>query len=320
VKKKPCFQPQTSAVQSDIPFVSIIVPVRNAPGRIQTCIEALLDQTYPQDRYEIIVVDNGSTDNTPQVIQSYPVCMLVENRGQSPYSARNRGLEYASGSLIALIDASCCPVPKWLACGVSSLLEEPADLVGGKITFTFSPEKTIGEIVDSLYNVQVKNYIENEKGTVTGNLFVRKSVVDAIGLFPERIRSGGDMFWTRRATDAGFKVVYASRAEVFYPARKLVPLLKKQYRVGRGLPRYWSERGYSSWKILSLVIEGFLPSRPWCVLVNIRNRGTPDMVQKLFAIWLVRWLQKSTVSIGTLHTLLENILHNKGSCSQTKTS
>ncbi len=291
-----------------VPFVSIIIPVLNAPFQIQACIEALLNQTYPQDRYEIIVVDNGSTDNTPQVITDYPVRMLVENRCKSPYSARNLGIRHANGAIIALTDATCRPVSQWIEYGVARIQDGQADLVGGKITFTFSPEKTVGEMVDSLYNVDVKNSIENTQATVGGNLLVRKVVFDTIGLFPEKIRSGGDTLWTRRATNAGFELVYAPDASVWYPARRLLPLIKKQYRVGRGLPQAWRERGYSAFQIGYPTIRGLFPPSLWYVVHKIRERGTSNMLHRLFAIWWGTWVYNASKSVGTIHVLVENVL------------
>jgi len=73
------------------PFVSVIIPVLNSPVRAEKCINALLDQTYPKNRYEIIVVDNGSTDSTPQVIQQYPVTFMIEDNFKMQ---QNRLIEY----------------------------------------------------------------------------------------------------------------------------------------------------------------------------------------------------------------------------------
>lgn len=285
-----------------LPFVSVVVPVRNAPGRVKTCIEALLAQTYPQDRYEIIVVDNDSTDQTRQVIQSYPVTLLIETSMASPYPARNRGIRHARGEIIALTDANVIPLPHWLEQGVQALEHEQADLAGGHITFTFSPEKTIGEIVDSLIYINIKGNVP--KGmTVCTNLFARKAVFDAIGLFAHHIRSGGDTLWTWQATQAGFKLIYATQAEGLYPARKLFPLLKKSYRTSKGTMYVHMKRGINTsvWQILyKLVYTVIIPRHTRATVYKIRERGTPDMLQHFLAIWFVIWLRNFVVMLGMI--------------------
>jgi glycosyltransferase involved in cell wall biosynthesis len=289
------------------PFVSVVVPVLNAPQLLRRCLEALLAQTYPRNRYEIIVVDNGSSDETPQVAESYPVTLLFERGAQSPYPARNRGIRQARGEIIALLDATCTPVAGWLEAGVRALQQEHADLVGGEVTFTFSPERTLGEMVDAISNANVQASIKNIQATVTGNLFFRRAVVEAIGPFPDTIRSGGDMIWTGRATRAGFRLVYSAEAQVFYPARKLKPLLKKHYRIGRGTLTVWlnAKRAPLVYPYIAIqLVRGFVPVSPVLVQRRIIERGTPDMQQRFVAIWLISWLCRVATNLGRFHTLL----------------
>jgi glycosyltransferase involved in cell wall biosynthesis len=292
------------------PFVSVIVPVRNSPERIKTCIEALVAQTYPHHRYEIIVVDNNSSDQTQQVIRSYPVTLLVETSMDSPYPTRNRGIRHARGEIIALLDANVTPTQQWLEQGVRTLEHEGADLAGGHITFTFSPKKTVGEMVDSILYVNIKDNIQ--QGTsVGGNLFVRKAVFSSIGLFPDHIRSGGDTLWTWKATQAGYKLVYAAKAEGLYPARRLLPLLKKSYRTTKGgayiAKKQWG--GLSARHMALTLIFCVFPIHPRVVANQIRQRGTTDMLERFLAIWLVFWLRKIVTTFGLLDGWLH--LHNQ---------
>jgi len=73
----------------------------------------------------------------------------------------------------------------------------------------------------------------------TANVFARAAVVEEIGLFPQELISGGDVHWTRAATDAGFELVYAPEAVVTHSSRQLWELLRKQYRVGTGQIQIW---------------------------------------------------------------------------------
>lgn len=298
---------QISDMVRRYPFVSIVMPVFNSPDRAKTCIEALLRQTYPKDRHEIIVVDNGSTDNTQQVIQQYPVTFLVEDSIQSPYPARNKGINHASGEIIAMIDINCTPVSSWLENGVKSLQSEGADLVGGKVTFTFSPESTLAEWFDSISNVKMKSSIEKRRVAKGGNLFVRKYVFESVDLFPAHLRSGGDVLWTGRATQAGFKLVYSSEAEVFYPARKLLPLMRKSYRVGKGQPLIWMDQGQSLLQIMRSITWGFRSPKFSFIKKILMERGTKEMQEKLLSIWLVAWLCTIATNMGRISFVLRRV-------------
>ena len=64
--------------------VSVVIPVLNSPENIKRCLDGLMRQTYPEDLFEIIVVDNGSTDNTPEIVRQYPVKFLFEKENLFP--------------------------------------------------------------------------------------------------------------------------------------------------------------------------------------------------------------------------------------------
>ena len=106
------------------PRVSVIVPVLDGASCIDRCLEALLAQTYPSHRVELIVVDNGSRDATPDRVRTHPVTLLVERSVRSPYAARNAGIQRASGEVIAFTDADCVPAKDWLERGVAALERE----------------------------------------------------------------------------------------------------------------------------------------------------------------------------------------------------
>lgn len=285
-------------------MVSVVVPVLDAAQPIGACIEALLGQTYPSADTEVIIIDNGSRDLTRDVVRGYPVKLLVEDGRRSPYAARNRGLAAARGAVVALTDASCVPAADWIEQGLKALADHRADLAGGEIRFALSEPPAIGEIADAVLNVNVEASIDAHRACMTGNLFVRWRVFEAVGPFNADLRSGGDMRWTRRATDAGFRLVHAPAAVVSYPARRLGPLLRKQYRVGRGVPGVWHAFGMSRGQMLASTVRGLLPMPPCRLARRVRDRATPVGHGHLLGVWLAVWLAKAVRAAGCCRGLL----------------
>ena len=92
---------------------SIIVPTWNAEKILPLCLQALERQTIAKDRYEIIVIDDGSTDHSAEIVQKFSAGYhFQENQG--PAAARNRGAALSKGSIIFFTDADCVPDPNWL--------------------------------------------------------------------------------------------------------------------------------------------------------------------------------------------------------------
>ncbi|MDA8105730.1 MAG: glycosyltransferase [Nitrospiraceae bacterium] len=227
-----------------MPFVTVIVPVYNDAGRIWKCIEALLRQTYPPDRYEIVVVDNGSTDETCSVIGRYPVTLLVENEKQTSYAARNRGVRLAKGKVIAMTDSDCIPQSDWIEKGVARLLGEPhCGLVGGKIEIFFKQRNKPNavELYDSVTGFNQKDDIERHHFGSTANVFTYREVFDSVGLFNDGLKSGGDNEWGRRVFSSGYGLVYAEDAVVAHPARhSFGQLYRRATRlIGGCYEQYW---------------------------------------------------------------------------------
>ena len=89
---------------------SVIVPVFNAAKYLERCIRALLSQTLPTDRYEILMVDNNSTDQSAAIIRSFDPVKLLNEPEQGSYAARNRGIREAHGARAAYLNQRGCNV------------------------------------------------------------------------------------------------------------------------------------------------------------------------------------------------------------------
>ncbi len=176
--------------------ISIIVPFYNAEKYIRGSIESLLSQEFPTDDYEIIFIDNNSTDSSSEIVKRYPRIKLVSESRQSPYSARNTGVKESVGRIVAFTDPDCNAFPDWLAEIERAMADPAVSVVLG--------QNLMGN--DSLLLSMIQDY-ENEKekytfssgdGRIysahTNNMAVRRELFDDLGLFVERDRGADVIF------------------------------------------------------------------------------------------------------------------------------
>lgn len=217
------------------PFVSIVVPVLNGEETITACLESVLRQDYPADRREILVVDNGSTDRTAEIIRRYPVRYLKEAvRGSG--SARNRGVAHARGELVAFLDADCVARPGWLRHAVRAFSDPAVGCVAGEIV------PGGGETLARRY-AQVRMMHSQRQAIAasfkpfaqTGNALYRRVALEQLGGFDLALRIGEDADLSWRLQQAlGFRVVLAPNAVVsHYGPPRIRGLLKQAYGYGR---------------------------------------------------------------------------------------
>jgi len=208
----------------NLPFVSIIVPVYNAEKTIEKCIKSLLNQIYPKNKYEIIIVDNNSNDKTIEIIKKYLVKILKKTKIQSSYAARNKGIKNAKGEILAFTDADCIADKNWLKNGIKGFANKNVGCVAGEIKSS-NPENYIEEyLADKKELSQLK--ISNEfplPYPKTANAFYKKEVFDKIGLFEEKWISGGDadLAW-RMQLETNYKIKFAPNSIVYHKHRSTI--------------------------------------------------------------------------------------------------
>lgn len=215
--------------------VSVIVPHYNDLDRLDACLSLLLQQTFPRERVEIVVADNGSACGGAAVearIAGRARLTICLEQGAGP--ARNAGVAAAHHKLLAFTDSDCLPEPGWLAAGMTALENpaEPCDLVGGRVTVAVrEPGRRSGaEALEQVFSFNNRNYVLKHDFTVTANLFTRRDVFEAVGGF--RTNVAEDIDWCWRAVAAGYRLAYAGDAVVAHPARvDWAELMRKSRRV-----------------------------------------------------------------------------------------
>ncbi len=220
------------------PYVSVIIPVYNDLQRLKTCLEALEEQTYPGDLYEVIVVNNNPLQNIePDIVNFSNVRLFWESR-RSSYAARNKGISNAKGAVIAFTDSDCIPKSDWIERGVTHLLNEPhCGLVAGRIeVFCSDPENpTAIELYEKITAFNQKTYVTRLRFGATANLFTFKNIIEEVGSFNDALLSSGDFEWGNRVFAAGHKQIYADDTCVLHPALKTFgQRFRKRIRIIRG--------------------------------------------------------------------------------------
>jgi len=215
------------------PFVSVIIPTYHDWGRLEKCLAALLAQTYPQDRFEVLVVNNDPQDPVPEMDLPNNFHILSESKPGS-YAARNKGISVAKGEVLAFTDSDAIPYENWLEKAVEKLAGG-AERIAGRVELFFKSDKlTFAEIFEKAYAFrQEKNAINGV--SVTANMIVWRHYFYSVGLFNESMLSGGDVEWGLRAMNSGISIIYSPDVVVKHPARSSFnELMKKRRRVVDG--------------------------------------------------------------------------------------
>ncbi len=222
-------------------LVTVVTPFFNARDSLPDLVACLAAQTFDPERFEVVLVDDASTDGSAGRIEDEArtraaglALRVVRRRtGGGSYAARNDALAVARGRVLAFTDADCRPDPGWLARGYGAVETTPR--VAGRIVVSPSSARRLAEVVDASRFLRQDRYVREGFGA-TANLFVRREVFDAVGPFDARLRSGGDYEHGRRATRAGFPIALAEDAVVVHPCRSTYgELFRKAERVGFGV-------------------------------------------------------------------------------------
>ncbi|MGH8866745.1 MAG: glycosyltransferase [Actinomycetes bacterium] len=206
---------------ADLPFVSVVVPVKDDSAALVTCLEALSRQDYPPTRFEVVVADNGSLDDPEPVIGRFVGVRLVREPRPGSYAARNAALSASRGAVLAFTDADCRPTPTWLREAVGALGGRDMIVAGRVAVFARDPHRPHpAEAYELVRAFPQQTYVERSPGFgVTANMITTRAVFDAVGAFDERLHSGGDAEWGRRATSRAVPIAYAPSCVVRHPAR-----------------------------------------------------------------------------------------------------
>ena len=226
--------------------VGVCIPAYDETDTLRRVCREIAGNDHPGPVRVVVAVDGAD----PRVVAaaSQAGAEVVEVRpNQGSYNARNAAVAHlgADVDVVLFTDADCVIPSGWIRAHVDAL-SRGADLSGGAVRFTFrGAVPSPAEWVDSIRHLQQEVYVARDGYAATCNLGVRREVLDGMKFDPT-LRTGGDAEFCRRATRAGYELVYTPDAVIDHPARPTTAeLLKKVRRIAGGVERHrerWEER------------------------------------------------------------------------------
>lgn len=225
-------------------FVSVIVPTFNRPEARAACVQALVRQDYPRDRFEVIIVDDGSlvpvTAPVRELQHDVPIRVLRQSN-TGPAAARNLGAQHARGDLLAFTDDDCIPAPQWLRELAQVLDGVPGNLVGGR---------TVNALADNLYSAASQIIVDEAyayflsrnsdlRFFAANNMAMSARLFHENGGFDPSFRTAEDRDFCDRWLRRGYLMDYAPAAIVHHHHRlTLTTFWRQHFNYGRGAYRF----------------------------------------------------------------------------------
>ena len=222
-------------------FFSIVIPTYNRPERLANCLEAIASIDYPRDRFEVIVVDDGSKtplDSVVEPLKDKLDLKLLRQENAGPAAARNRGAAAAKGEYLAFTDDDCQPTTDWLTQFAASFVNNPQAMLGGKTINALSsnPFSTASQkLIDYLYE-----YYNPAKGKDA--FFASNNIAMPTANF--RALNGFDVSFPLAAAEdrdfcdrwnRSYPMVYVPEAQInHYHELSLASFWKQHFGYGRG--------------------------------------------------------------------------------------
>jgi glycosyltransferase involved in cell wall biosynthesis len=193
---------------SDRPFCSVVIPAFNEEQDIAASLSSLVNQSYPRDRYEIIVVDNGSTDTTLEIASAHADLILNKPDGNVG-AVRNFGIASASGAVIICTDADCVVTSYWIETGVALLEKNSQHAFGGGLM-----SRENASWIEKYWMLNESGRSIQQRALMGSSIFMWKRDLEQLGDFNETLTSGEDSDLYERALANGLKVIISPELSV----------------------------------------------------------------------------------------------------------
>ncbi|MCG8470097.1 MAG: glycosyltransferase [Gemmatimonadetes bacterium] len=247
---------------------SVVIPVLNEAEHLQECLKALSLQDIGRERFEIVVVDNGSDDGTLEILEDRTDVTVLREPKRDPYIARNAGIKAARGRVIAFTDADCRVGRDWLSRIGDAFDRSGADILVGRLAYPESASFLLRRYAD-YYDAKTEWLFDRALRECFyghgGNMAVRAELFDEFGLFPPLPRAGDTEILHRAVQQrSDVAIVYAREAvAVHLEVRTLAELLPKLGSYGRYSGALSSTSSYRT-----LTLRERLRATAHCIAMN----------------------------------------------------
>ena len=228
----------------NLPFISIIIPVKNEELLIGKCLKSLAELNYPKDKYEVIISDGLSTDRTAKIAADFGA-KIIKNTGQTVAPGRNIGFAHSRGEIIAFTDADCVVGNDWLSAAVKYFADESVAGVGGP-NLAPANESAFGQAVRFLFlfgsfasgSVYVSDArkIKPVVSLPGCNAIYRREALEKIMPTDETLLTCDDVEMNYQILQQGYKLLYTHDVLVWHYRRDTPKRFWKQiyrYSIGR---------------------------------------------------------------------------------------
>jgi GT2 family glycosyltransferase len=317
-------------------FVCVVVCTFNRSDRLHPCLDSLEHQTYPRDLFEIIVVDDASTDDTVRIARSRNVKVIERSANGGAAAARNSGIAAAKGSIISFIDDDAVADPQWLERLIEPLKSSEISAVGGLILayktdylaerylsaigsgnpapLSFGKSKNplwrfwayLGSMFKPLF---MEKKLMEVQAIFTANAAFQAAALRTVGGFDEKLRYDEDADMSTRLRDRGARFLFVPDAIVYHRHREsLSKLIRQTYRNAENTLRYYAKEN-KALPVFPLPI--FYLVLVVCIIILNPLIGTLFIIfgpLGLYPWWIVRALRERTpeyLIYGYIQLILE---------------
>jgi len=213
--------------------ISIIIPTYNSSKYIEKCLTAISDNNYPKEKFEIIVIDNGSTDETLSIVHKFTPNSFVYERVNIS-ALRNLGVSKAKGSLVAFIDSDCIISKDWIASAIKIADNNPNNLGAAGYPYSLPDDPSW---LERAWDTTVHARRKEKNFLSAGNILMRRSTFIRLGGFDEKMVTGEDYELCQRIRKAGLTIIFSPhlRAVHLGNPKSVYQLFKKELWYGKGM-------------------------------------------------------------------------------------
>ena len=211
-----------------LPDVTVVIPVKDRAEELRRCLTSLSCLNYPQEKLQVIVVDDGSSDDSAQVAQQFGALAVPSGGiGRGPAAARNVGASLAHGEILAFIDSDCTASQEWLNELIPAFNDPAMAAVGGQVD-GMCTESAIDRYESIMSSLSLGSRERSGSGgndtfyLPSCNLLVRRTVFQQAGGFNDSMHVGEDVDLTWRLRDKGWTISYLPAGNVLHKHRSSI--------------------------------------------------------------------------------------------------